>query len=279
MSQQRDDALIEKLLPDFFHKHNPGAAWMHAVSIHLALPALRALWTMSSIGYIQPECTDVSGQGNHLATPAAIGDVVFGYGPTGYPPTAYFWGLPNCYLFKADGGGGANWADTGTIWSDFQILDTQRGLTLGGWFWWPALPGAWQHLMSKDDLGANRQYALMLTNTNQLRFELFPGPTWATSTNTINVGWNHCIGIYDRTTQNQSVVLNGIVATNVGGAPAALADSAAPFTIGADGAGGNRFTGYASLCWLQACSMYQAGTFDMVRALYHFVGPLYVRQE
>jgi hypothetical protein len=240
---------------------------VRAVSALLALPGLRAAWPMSVVGLVQPECTDVSGHGYDLATPAAIGDVVFGYGPTGIPPMAYFWGLANCYLFRADGGAN-NWADIGNAFGDFQILNTQRGLSLGGWFWWQALPGAIHFLMGKDDVGANRQYQLSLQAANVIQFVVWPGPVLVNSTATINVGWNHCVGIYDRTSQDLHVVLNGVVTTNAGAAPAALVDTGAPFTIGADGGGTCRLTGYASMCFLSGASMEDGGNFRGVLNLY-----------
>jgi hypothetical protein len=236
----------------------------------LGTPGLRAAWPMSVVGLVQPECTDISGHGYDLATPAAIGDVVFGYGPVGMTPMAYFWGLPNCYLFRADAGA-TDWADIGTIFGEFQIINTQRGLSLGGWFWWQALPGAAQWMMAKDDAGANRQYNLSIQAANTIRFQVFPGPISVVSTATINVGWNHIVGVYDRTSQDLHVVLNGRATTNAGAAPAALNDSAAPFTIGASGAGTQRFTGYASDCFLSACSL----SLGFVKAACHYTKAAY----
>jgi hypothetical protein len=238
----------------------------------LGTPGLRAAWPMSVVGLVQPECTDISGHGYHLATPAAIGDVVFGYGPVGMTPMAYFWGIANCYLFRADAGA-TDWADIGTIFGEFQILNTQRGLSLGGWFWWPALPGAGQMLMGKDDFGANRQYGIYLNVPGHtVSFLVWPGPVGVASANTINTGWNHIVAIYDRTSQTLYIVLNGVATPGVlGAAPAALVDTAAPFTIGGSGAGGALFTGYASDCFLSACSL----SLGFVKAGYHYTKAAY----
>jgi hypothetical protein len=222
---------------------------------------------MSNIDYAHPQCEDISGAGYGLRAPGS-GDVEFGYDPTGIVPIALFDGAVNSYLYRVDGGAG-NWADiTG---GEVFIIAAQRGLSLGGWFWWSAVPGGQQYLMAKDDTGANRQYGLVLLVTNQVRFFVFAGPVLVTSTGTINAGWNHCAGIYDQTSQDLSVVLNGVVTTNAGAAPAALADTAASFTIGADGAGGNRMTGYASDCFLGAVSL----SHGFVKAGYHYTKAAY----
>lgn len=254
----------------FQRRWEPSYHWRSMCSMLLGMPGLRAAWPMSVVGLVQPECTDISGHGYHLSTPAAIGTVVFGYGPTGVTPMAYMWGLANCYLFRADAGA-LDWADIGTVAGEFQIRATQRGLSLGGWFWWQALPGAFQFLMGKDDGGANRQYSLRINAGNTVTFEVWPGPVNVTSAATINTDWNHVLGIYDRTTQDLYVVLNGVVATNAGGAPAALNDTGASFTIGADGAGANRFVGYTSDCFLSACSL----NLGFAKAAYHYTKAAY----
>ena len=234
---------------------------LRAQSALMGIPALRAAWPMSSIDYTQPECTDISGHGHHLQAAVALGNIAFGYDNTATPkfwaPVANFAGAANQYLFRADGGA-ANWADIGLVGGDLQILAGQQGLALGGWFHQAALVGVGQHLMSKDDGAAQRQYQLVLRNTDQVSLFVWPGPVSVTSVATINVGWNHVVGIYDKPNLDLRIVLNGVVTSNLGTAPANLVDSTAPFTIGADGAGGTRMTGLASMCFLSAGSVQQA---------------------
>lgn len=240
---------------------------LRAQAALLGLPALRAAYPMSSVDYTAANrAIDTSGQGNHLGDAGGGANVEFSYDTTNpFAPIAIFNGGANDYLSRADGGAG-NWADI--LGTEAYIRAAERGLTLGGWFWWSALPGAFQYLIAKDDVGANRQYLLYLLNTNAIRFQVWAGPIGVTSAAAINVGWNHCVGIYDQPSQTLYVVLNGVVtAGGAGTAPAALADTAAPFTIGASGAGTSRFTGYGSMCSLQACSMYDGGNFRQILGL------------
>ena len=237
---------------------------LRAQSALLGIPALRAAWSMASVDYVRPEATDISGHGNHLQSAAALGGVTFGYDNSATPriraPIAVFGGGVNQYLLRADGGAG-NWADiTGT---ETQIIAAERGLAIGGWFWWPALPGAVEHLMGKVD-GVTPQYRLYLTAADTISWQVWPGPVAATSAATINVGWNHCFGIYDQPSQTLFAGLNGVVtAGGIGAAPAAIVDTALAFVIGADSIGGSRFTGSASMCFLSACSVPQ----DAIRGL------------
>jgi len=217
---------------------------------------------MSVVDYVRPECTDISGHGYDLQSPVALGNVLFGYTPVGIEPSAFFSGGVAGYLVRAAAVG--NWASI--LGTEAYMAATLRGLTIGGWFWWTALPGAAQYLMAKDD-GANRSYFINLQAANTIQIGVWPGPVFHTTVATINVGWNHITGIYDQSSQTLFIELNGaITAGGAGAAPAALADSAAPFTIGADGAGGNRFAGYASDCFLAALSLRHG----FVKAGFHY---------
>lgn len=126
-------------------------------------------------------------------------------------------------------------------------------------------------MIGKDDAGANRQYGLWFSNLNLAYMLVWPGPVGILSAATIVTGWNHVIGMYDPTNLDLHVVLNGVVTTVAGLAPAALADTGAPFTIGANGAGGSIFTGYASDCVLCASFL---GT-NFARALFHHTKAAY----
>lgn len=266
-SQPIDAAQVEGYSAQFQRRWEAGYHWRSMCSMLLGTPGLRAAWPMSVVDYQRSECTDISGHGYDLQSAAALGNVTFGYDPNGIAPMALFAGGANQYLSRVDGGAG-NWADI--LGTEAHIIAAERGLSIGGWFWWPALPNVIQYLMAKDDAVAQRQYALLLINTNNVEFIVWPGAIVINSAATINTGWNHCFGIYDQASQDLHVVLNGVVTTNAGAAPAALADSTSPFTIGGDGAGGNRFTGYASDCALNAASI---GRF--IIASYHYTKAAY----
>lgn len=268
-SQPIDAKQVEGFSAQFQRRWEAGFHWRSMCSMLLGTPALRAAWPMSVVDYQRPECTDISGHGYDLQSAAALGNVTFGYDPNGIAPMALFAGAANQYLSRADGGVG-NWADI--LGTEAHIIAAQRGLTLGGWFWWPALPGAVGSLMMKDDGGANRQYQHVILAANTIAFTVWPGLISVISAATINTGWNHCVSIYDQPTQTLFTILNGVVtAGGAGAAPAALADTAAPFTIGADGGGGSRFIGYASDCFLCAASLSQG----FVKAAYHYTKAAY----
>lgn len=263
-AQPVNSSQVDGLSSQFQRRWEPVYHWRSMCSMLLGTSGARALWPMSVVDYQRPECTDISGHGYDLQSAAALGNVIFAAYSLSATPAAFFGGAANQYLSRADGGA-ANWADIRG--NEAQIVGAQRGLVLGGWFFWTALPGAWQMLEGKDDTGANRQYSLWLTNANLLQFSVWAGPIVATSAATINTGWNHCLGIYDQPSQTVFVVLNGVVTSGAAGAaPAALVDTNAPFTIGADGAGTNRFLGWASDCFLGAASLRQG----FVKAGFHY---------
>lgn len=267
-AQSIDSRQVDGLSSQFQRRWEPIYQWRSMCSMLLGTAGARALWPMSVVDYQQPECTDISGHGYSLSA-AVHGQVQFGRDPAGIAPIAVFGGAANQYLSRADGGV-ANWADI--FGTEGEIIAAQRGLSLGGWFWWTALPGApLQVLMAKDDRAAQRQYFIGEA-ANAISFSIHPGPVGVTSAGTINVGWNHCTGIYDQPSQTVFVELNGVItAGGAGAAPAAIQDSTSPFTIGADGAGANRFTGYGSDCFLAAASLLQG----FVKAGYHYTKAAY----
>ena len=130
--QQRNPEMVNLLRADFQGRYEPNFAWVNAISAGLALPALRAFWPMSSADYAAASrARDIAGSGYHLTPTNTIQFV---------HANLYFYasfGGTNEYLSRADGGA-ANWADiTGT---EGYIPSGQRGLTLGGWFWFDDTP-------------------------------------------------------------------------------------------------------------------------------------------
>lgn len=259
---------IDQLSAWFQRNYDAAFAWKTAIAAHLAMPGLRAHWPMSAVANTQPECIDVSGNGNHLQAAAALGNVDFGFDANSLAPIAEFFGAANSYLFKADAGA-FDWADI--LGNENYIRTNDRGLCLGGWFWWSALPGANQGLISKQ-AGANNSYDILLQATNIPIFRVWPGPVGVASAAAISTGWNHIAGRYDQPTQTVFIYLNGVETSGVvGAAPAALTDSPTQFTIGASASGGNLFTGYASLCFLcasQATAGRVQGLYQQPRALF-----------
>jgi len=270
--QSIDSRQVDGLSSQFQRRWESVYHWRSMCSMLLGTPGLRAAWPMSSVGFAQPECYDISGQGNHLAAAVALGNVTFGRDPGGIAPVATLGGAANQYLYRVDVGV-ANWADIAIAGGDLQILATQRGLTLGGWFQ-ASLALAGQYLFAKDDGGGNRQYALSVNPApgNTAAFAVWAGAITATSAAAIVAGWNHIVGTYDQTSQTVFVTLNGVTTSGAAGAaPAALDDTDAPVTIGADGAGGTLTTGYASDCFLCAAAL----SHSSVKAMFHYTKAAY----
>jgi len=266
-SQRHNSEMVNLLSSELQPRNDPAMAWKTATGAHLSLPGLRAFWPMSAVGHTGAIARDISGNGNHL-TPAG-GGVTFGCAANSLIPVAVFGGGANQYLALADGGAG-NWADiTG---GETYITSGQRGLTVGGWFYWAAKPGAQQLLIAKNTSAVDRSYDIRIAATDQIQFVVFAGPVIATSAADINAGWNHIVGQFDAASRTVYVYLNGAQTAGVtGAAPATLTDSTATFTIGADGAGTNLFTGSASSCFLSACSISQSiitALFQQTRAMY-----------
>jgi hypothetical protein len=248
--QRRNSELVGVLKADFQALFDAGYSWKTVINMHLALPGLRGFWPMSSVGHLAASrARDVSVNGHDLGD--AGGVVQFGSDQT-FIPIADFQGGANDYLTLADAGAGG-WADV--LGTEAYVKTADRGLTIGGWFYDGTLSGAVEHLIAKEDGGANLQYRLVKDAADLLQFRVWAGPVTVTSAAALNAGWNHCVGIYDNANQDLHVILNGVVASNAGAAPAALPDTGAAFTIGADGAGANLFTGYGSVCFICAAAI------------------------
>lgn len=249
--QRRNPEMVNFLKADFQALFDAGYSWKTVINMHLALPGLRGFWPMSAVGYQAASVArDISVNGHNLGDGG--GGVQFGSDQT-FIPIADFQGGANDYLTLADAGAG-DWADV--LGTETYIKTADRGLTIGGWFYDAALSGAIEHLIAKEDGGANLQYRLVKDAADLLQFRVWAGPVTVTSVATLSApGWNHCVGIYDAANQDLHVILNGALATNAGAAPAALPDTGAAFSIGADSAGANLFTGFGSMCFICAAAL------------------------
>lgn len=230
-------------------------AWQMAVSTFLALPGLRAFWPMSSVDYaVASRARDLSGGGYHLTsnnTPTFDHDDL--------APFVEFDGV-NQYLSRADGGA-ANWADiTGT---ETYINAAIRGLTLGGWFYFDNDPGAnTETIMSKRGAGGVATWSYTINRKTlalggELRFIISDGiaTDFVDSGASVSGGvWRLMIARYTPSVAIDLFV-NDATTQNAVGIPAALVDSAVPFTIGARSDPTNYMDGRASMCFLCAAAL------------------------
>lgn len=256
--QVRNDELVDLLSPDFQARDEPNFAWKSACSAFLALPGLRGFWPMSSVGYLAADrARDLSAQGNHLTSNGA-GDIRFGF--NNLAPRAQFLSASSRYLSRADGGAG-NWADI--IGNETYIHTPQRGLTIGGWFYFNAAATGIETMMAKRTtvVAAQVSYELRRNANGTVSFEVSTdGTALVTVTSTETIGattWAFVTGRFVPSTE-LSVTINNVEAENLAGIPATIFDSTTQFTIGARGDPTQYMDGWASMCFLCASALSDA---------------------
>lgn len=261
--QEQNAELVALMSAYFWGRNESNVAWRHAVSSILALPALRAFWPMSSVDYtVASRTRDIAGGGYHLSdnnTP------VFGYDQLA--PHVEFDGV-NQYLSRADGGA-ANWADITGI--EAYVAAAQRGLTLGGWFYFDVL-GTTATLLSKWGAGGQQSYLLQRQAANTARFAVHSGAVFASSgvIPVVTSTWYFMVGRFIPSTE-VNIFVNDNASPVVAGIPAALADSTIGFSVGARAVPSDYLDGRASLCFLCAAALSDS----IISALFHQTRKLY----
>ena len=258
-AQIRNADLVDILRTDFQHRNEPNFAWKSAASVLQVIPGVIAAWPMSIVRLdnASSRARDATGAGYDLTS---NNNVLFGYEPSTLIPYAVFNGVDR-FLSRVDGGP-ANWADVrGT---ETHIPVAQRGLTLGGWFWFDNTAAAIEHCIGKRIGIGNLSYYLRRLATGEANFEISDDGTNtdnATSVVTIPEDSWHCmIGRFDPST-SVDVFLDGTWATGAT-ARASIFDSGADFTIGAVSGGGEYMAGRSSLCWLSQMYLSDAIAFN-----------------
>ncbi len=254
--QNRNYALEQQLMPKFQSRLEAQFAWKSAVSALMGLPALRAAWPMSAVGYQAPDqAQDITGGGNHLTD---FNSANFGYDVL--IPYVDFNGTTQ-YLSRASAVG--NWA---TIEGDETFIVTaQQGLTFGGWFLIDTLDATAQFLIGKETGGGiNRAYSIQILGTTDFpRISVATGAANHTATGTagttgaITTGaWNFIAGRYipDAAAAELRIWVNNNSRAVDIGAVASINDVGADFTIGARDGPDLYMDGRASKCFLCACS-------------------------
>lgn len=262
-----NDQQAALLSTHFWTRNEPNVAWRHAVSSVMALPALRAVWPMSSVDYtVASRARDVAGAGYHLGD---NNGVTFNYDQLA--PHAEFDGI-NQYLSRADGGA-ANWADI--IGTEAYVAPKSQGLTLGGWFYFDNVAAAVETMMGKYDTGANqRSYSLYRIGAGNARFAVSNNGIAAAGINEQILApslWYFIVGRYIPSTSIE-IWVNGASSVLGAGIPAALFDGTAPFTVGAFGNPANYMDGRASMCWLCAAALSDSiitATYQQQRKMYN----------
>lgn len=265
-AQQQNADLVELLSVYFVENDNPSYALGQAVSSILALPALRAFWPMSSVDFAAASrARDIAGSGYHLSD---NNTVLFGYDQLA--PYAEFDGV-NQYLDRADGGA-ANWADI--IGTEAYVVAAQRGLTLGGWFYFDGAAAGTTYLMAKHGGVGQRSYYIRRIASGVVQFIISVDGTAETTVSSgaaINVAsWVFFVARFDPGAE-LALFTNNDKQTQLVAVPASISDSTATFQIGARAGAANPMDGRASLCWLCAAALSDS----QASALYHNTRKLY----
>lgn len=250
--ETRPGELVDLLTADFQRRAEPQFAWKSLVSQFLALSGLRGFWPMSSVYYTaSPRVPDASGQGNDLDD---NNTVTFGY--DNLIPYAGFVAASTQYLDRADGGA-SNWADI--IGTESYIVAGDRGLTLGGWFYFNTTDVACALLSKWLVAGNERSFHLFRGALNDVVFEISVDGTAITQLAGGAIAasaWYYIVGRFTPSTE-MAVFINGTKYTNIVSIPAALNDSATAFEIGRTNAA-SYLDGYASMCFLCATALSDA---------------------
>ena len=248
---------------------NHPLALARVISMYKALPGLVGFWPMSAVrrDSATEQARDVSGAGYHLTNNNAA---QFGYAD--YAPYCAFNGTTQ-YLSRADGGAG-NWADI--IGTETSVAAAARGLTMGCWFNFDAVPAADKYLMAKLSGGAgNFSYFLRGNNDGRIRGGVSVDGTNIVArsyaaTNITASTWIFSVMRFDPST-SVTVWYNSNNEGNRTSVPAAIFDGSADFTIGARHAGNSPMAGKIALgflCMAQLDSFTIFALYQLSRALF-----------
>lgn len=214
---------------------------------YLSLPGLVAFWPMSSVQRSTGQAYDISGQARHLTY-------------NGNPQYNLYNSLVP-YL-DCDGTGDflsrADETDLDILGTETIYSASQRGLTLGGWFWFDVVPASTRGIFGKwNDVGVNqRSYALFWTSFPVLGFIVSVDGTAATLVTGAESepgGWYFIVGRFSPSTE-LALFVNGVKTVNTTSIPASIFASTATLAVPQQNVGGvaNNIDGRVSHTFLCA---------------------------
>ncbi len=232
----------------------PGAS---LVGTFLQIPALRGYWPMTTRDE-SGNLLDLSGQGRTLTNNSAAA-----FGLSGVVSYGIGDGSAD-YFSRADEAG----------------LSITGALSWGGWFYSDDAPAGIETFIGKWNTGLNnRAFVLRMTSTPDYRALVSSNGTAETSVTSsvayTAASWKFVVGVYVPSTSLKIYINSGglmTATTNTTSIPASLADTAAAFTIQANGTPGEYLDGRSSNCFVSAYSL-TAGwvqwLFDQTRWAYY----------
>lgn len=265
--------LVDTLDPFFQRRREMPFAWGNVISAYLALPGLRGFWPMSSVG-ASGEAMDLSAHGFTLTN---NNNAQFeGQGPRSYAKVA----VTPWYFNRADE------AAFDILGTETYIDSGNRGLTIGCWFSLRTLLTVQRTIMAKWSGGAQQSYRLAVRADEKPLFQIsgdganvyqIESPVTIT---TASGDWRFIAGTYSTTgTDNINIYVSDAgrltKTTNNVGIPAAIFNSSADFTIGADHGGLNPMAlSNVMMCFLCVTALSE-GTLN---GLYHLSRPFLLRR-
>ena len=258
--QKRNADLVRLLIQDLQKRNEPNFAMAKTLSVMSLLPGLRGLWTFSSFDE-NGDVFDMSGQGRTLSL---VGDPL--YNKRGLAPYAELDGTGD-WFSRVDEPG------LDILASEVYVKGSIRGITLGGWVWFDNAAGVQEIFMSKWDAGANRSYLLRRLAAGTAEFRILDGGAVVQNVigATLAAGqWYHLQGQLDRVNNVVRIHVNGVETTAAVPGATVIANSNAPFQIGANN-GTNPMTGRVSNCFLAATALSVSArqtVYHQSRALY-----------
>lgn len=234
--QERNSALISTLSGEFQRRSESAFAHSRAISVCQNLPFLRGFWPGSGTGLFaggQEMLLDMAGGGYHMDATSlpykTFEDLIPCVNYDGTDDQFYY---PNDFNFEIDGS------------TDYDILTTYRGLTLGGWYKFHDAPvlADQEHLFGMWSTAiADRAYRLVRKTDGALRLQVGNGVANPSVDSTVIMStgqWYFCAGMW-RPNVNEYIWVNDPADNNrlektTGATIAApLATSTEPLSIGA----------------------------------------------
>lgn len=260
--QQQNQDMVSLLSAHFRLLYNPTHAFADAVAMLQMFPGIRGAWSMGNRGGTGTsatinQVTDISGQERHLTSNNNVVTTASGlHSYTGYDGATK-------YLSRASE---TNFDITGT---EAHITAVQKGLTIGGWFYFSNVSNQFA-LMDKST------YLLATNGTGnqallQIRDTVPAFPTITHSTILSASTWYFISGQFTANDGDLHMWVNGDKET-LAGTSTAISTLATAFTIGRRSASSTLFfNGRASFCFLCAAAVPDI----FINTFYQMTAPLF----